>query len=468
MRLFLAALAFAAALLGAGGATAQDAPASPASAETAAAPQSIVDRCDARVCKARLTPDQLINEVSLLITAKRFDEAEPMIAALQALPDHQLEVRFLSGMLAAGKGDHRRAAGQYKAILADDPGQTRVRLELAREMLAMGHMRGADKQFRLAQQDKDLPEDVARTIRKVRDVIRARRAWHFDIDLGIAPDTNINNATAADTVTILWGDTTLPLTLDSQAKARSGTGITATVSAGVRLPVTKSVALLADVDAAGNNYSGVAYDDYQAQIAAGAEIRVSKDVAISIEPVAAQRWYGGKAVSHQFGTKAGVQARHSDRAQLGVQLDLRRTTASFDRAYSGWQGGAYVTYERAVSKSLVVSAGVFGRRDWLKADAYSSTELGAIAGFGGELPKGFTFGLSGSASHAKFDAPMPLFSLEPRRDWRLSARMTLGNRKIQLLGFSPQIAASYSKTASNLDYYKNDRLRFRFTLARYF
>lgn len=452
MRLLRAALALAAALL----------------VPAAAGAQTLVDRCEAEVCKARLTPDQLLGEAQALIQAQRYDEARPMVEALQQLPDHKLEARFLLGMLAAATGDHKRAARAYRAILSDDPSQTRVRLELAREMLAMGKTASADRQFRIAQRDQDLPEDVARTIRAVRDVIRARRSWRLDFDLGIAPDTNINNATANDTVTILWGGVPLPLTLSQQAQARSGTGITASLSGGVRLPVAKKVALLADVDAAGNDYSGASYDDYQAQAAAGAELRVSDKSSVSIEAVGAQRWYGGKAVSRQGGVKAGFQSQLGGASQLGIQVDARRTDAMFDHAYSGWQIGTYATYERAVSKSLVVSGGVFARRDSLKAEAYSNTELGVIAGFGGELPLGATFGLSGSASRAKFDAPMPLFSLDPRRDWRFTARATLGDRKLAVWGFSPQLSVSYSRIDSSIPYYSNDRLRFRATLARYF
>ncbi|MES2442299.1 MAG: surface lipoprotein assembly modifier [Pseudomonadota bacterium] len=461
MTRLLAALALVAALLAPAAASAQT--------QTApGAPPLLIDRCEAEICKARLTADELAGEAQRMIEGKRYDEARPLIAALARLPEHRFEARFLTGQLAAATGYHADAAKQYKKILADDPGQTRVRLELAREMLAMGHTASADRQFKIAQQDEDLPDDVARTIRQVRDVIRSHRAWRLDVDFGIAPDSNINNATASDTVSILWGGTTLPLTLDSQAQARAGTGQTASLTAGLRLPVADKVSAIVDIDSAGNNYSGTAYDDYQAQGAAGAELRLSGSASVSLQAVGAQRWYGGQVVSRQAGAKAGFQMRLGDRQQIGIQIDARRTNALFDNAYDGWQTAGYATYERAISKTLVASTGVFARRDWLKAGAYSSVELGAIAGFGGELPWGISFGLSGTASRARFDAPMPIFSLDPRKDWRFSARATLGNRRWRLLGFSPQVSASYSRTDSSLSYFANDRLRFRFALARYF
>jgi tetratricopeptide (TPR) repeat protein len=437
-------------------------------APAAAGAQSLLDRCVAETCKARLTPDQLMGEVQQLIAAKRFDEAQPLLAALAQVPDFRFETRFLSGQLAAARGDHQAAANFYKAILADDPSQTRVRLELGREMLAMGHFGSADRQFRMAQQDDELPEDVARTIRAVRDVIRARRAWRLDIDVGIAPDSNINNATSAESVTVNWGGWQLPLELDERAQARSGTGQTASVSAGLRLPVAERMSMLVDLDSSGSNYSGRDYDDLVAQAAVGPELRLSSTTSASLQAVAAQRWYGGSLVSRQAGVKAGFQARLSNVDQVGVQIDARRTDARFDSAYDGWQTGAYLTWEHAVARSLVVSTGVFARRDALAASAYSSRELGLIAGFGGELPLGISFGLSGTASRAVFDAPITLFSNEPREDWRYTARATLGNRKVRFWGFSPQVSASYTRIDSTLPFFASDRLRFRFALARYF
>ncbi|MBR0551312.1 surface lipoprotein assembly modifier [Stakelama marina] len=430
--------------------------------------QTLLDRCAAATCKARLTPEQLLGETQVLIRDKRYDEAKVLLAALSKIPELRFETRYLTGMVAAATGDNQTAADEYKAILANDPSQTRVRLELAKTMLAMGKPQSADRQFRIAQQDDDLPPDVARTIRTVRNIIRSRRAWSLDVDFGIAPDTNINNATDASTVTVLFGSIPIPLTLDEKAKARSGTGETGSISAGLRLPVADRMAMLFDLDSIGTNYAGSDYDDYLVQFAAGPSYRITDRLSVSGQAVGAQRWFGGDVVTRQVGTKLGAQLTLSDSDQIGAQIDLRKTDAKFDPAYDGWQGSAYLSYERAVSKTLVASLGAFARRDWLAADAYSSKEYGGTLGIGGELPLGINFAVSGTVSRATYDAPMPLFSVEPRKDWRYGARASLGYRKIRVLGFSPSMSVSYATTDSSVRYYATDRTRFRFTLARYF
>ena len=148
----------------------------------------------------------------------------------EAFPRFELETRFLTGFIAAETGDLDGAIKRYRKILDDDPKQTRVRLELARAYLMQGKTARADHHFKLAQADQTLPPDIARMIRSARNIIRSKRAWTFNVDIGIAPDTNINNATDANGVTLYFGDTPTRLYLDEAAKARSGTGLTGLVS----------------------------------------------------------------------------------------------------------------------------------------------------------------------------------------------------------------------------------------------
>jgi hypothetical protein len=63
---------------------------------------------------------------------------------------------------------------------------------------------------------------------------------------------------------------------------------------------------------------------------------------------------------------------------------------------------------------------------------------------------------------------MIFFSPEPRRDFRLTGRATLGNRRIRVFGFSPELSVTYARSASNIPFYSTDRVRFRAALARYF
>lgn len=429
---------------------------------------SILDQCVSHTCKARLTADQMLEEVQKLVLARRFDEARPMIAALAAVPSLHFEVQFLTGYVAEQTGDYKHAESIFRAILVEDPKQTRVRLELARTLLAQGKTQAADHQFRLAAQADDLPPEITRTIRQVRSILRSKRTWTLNVDFGIAPDSNINNATGADSITVNFGPIPLPLSLSKDARATSGTGITGSIDSNLRLPIAKNTALLVDFDAAGTFYRTHQFDDLAGEVATGLEFTLSPKLHVRAEGLVSQHDFGGTVISRQVGGKGGAEFNLSDSQRLGLQIDARHTTVFFDHGYDGWQVGGYATYERVVARSMIASASLYARRDGAADPAYANTEFGGLIGLGGELPKGFNFGISGGVSRAVYDAPSYFFSLDPRRDWRFNTRLTIGNRAIRLLGFSPTFTVSYARNASSIEYYRTQRLRFRFALARYF
>jgi len=424
--------------------------------------------CSAGACQIKLTPGQLLGAAERLVTEGRYAEAKPLVEVLKQAPALKFQSAFLSGLIASRTGDYASAANQFMAILANDPRQTRVRLELAQAFMALKKTASADRQLRIAQQDVDLPQQVARTIRIARDTIRSGRSWRLDVNVGLAPDTNINNATSAQSITILLGDEAYSADLNEDAKATSGLGATAQLSTGLRLPVSDKVAVLVELDANGTNYSGSRYDDFAVQSATGAEYRFTATNSVSLEGTYARRWFGGRSITQQFGARVGGQMTLGRADRLGLQVDVRRNRAFFDSGYDGWQGGAYATFEHALTRTIVASIGPFVRREWLHENAFSSREFGGNVGIGGELPHGFNVGASVGVSRAVFDAAIPLFGVKSRTDNRAVFRATVGNRKLRLHSFSPQINWTYNKFDSSYNLYSIQRSRFEVTLTRYF
>src|SRR5947209_5216597 len=106
--------------------------------------------------------------------------------------DAGLQRDFVEGMASYAAGDYRRAEAMFRRILDKNPRLTRVRLELARTLFIEKRDEQADYQFRLAAAAN--PADmVARNIVRFREAIRARRSWRFNLDVGLAPDTNITS-----------------------------------------------------------------------------------------------------------------------------------------------------------------------------------------------------------------------------------------------------------------------------------
>ncbi|MEH6790035.1 surface lipoprotein assembly modifier [Parasphingorhabdus sp.] len=451
---------------------------SAASAETALAVDSdaIAEEADvappscdaAGQCHLRVTPTQLLAKAEALVHAKQYQAALPLVEALGQVPELRMQQRFLAGYIAIETGDVKGAIKQFRSILDQNPGQTRVRLELARAYLLTGKEASADYHFRLAQNDENLPDEIAQTIRNTRSILRDQRIWRFSFDFGFAPDTNFNGATNAETIDINFGPIKLPLQLDDNARERSGIGQTAGFSGGVRVKADDRLAFLLDADSKIVNYKGKEADDMVVQIAAGPELRIARYSSISLQAVGLQRWYGGRLATREYGGRLGYQQALSEGQRVGLELDARRTESQISDAYSGWQLGANATYEQLIGNSMIASASLFVRRDLLNAEGFSSFNYGANLGIGGELPLGLNAGVSASISRSEFDAPLLLYSTENRHDWRGFARAYIGSRKLKFLGFSPSIDYNYSRVDSNYDLYQMSRHRVNFKFARYF
>ncbi len=430
--------------------------------------ETVQGSCADGVCRVSLTPDQLLAKANERVAAHDFDTARPMVEALSALPSYNFQTHFLSGYMAIERGDTETAIRHFRAALAIDPKATRIRLELARALMLEGKRGAADYNFRLAGQDRDLPPEIQATIRTSRGLLRDGREWHLSTNFGFAPDSNITNGTSAQTIDLVYGNQTIPLTLDANARKRSGIGQTGSLSAGWRGRLGENLSLLVDLDGNGTNYAGTEADDFTGQLAIGPELKLSDRVQLSAQAIGSQRWFGGARASTQFGTRLSLQADIGSSARVGLTFDGRHTSSQINADYSGWSTGLYASYERVMMRSFVASATVFGRVDSLNSKAYSSRELGINLGLGGELKHGINAGLSGGISRALYDAPLLAFSAESRKDWRLNARAYIGIRSIRVLGFSPSVTYSWSNNDASLPLYKSERSRFAFELARYF
>lgn len=424
--------------------------------------------CEDGYCRLQMTAPELLRASEQMVLAGRYEEAKPLVAALEHAPELAMERQFLEGYIAVETGDLEGATKKFRQVLALRPDMTRARLELARALMMQGKDKAADYHYSLAEEDDSLPPEIARTIYSARGLIRERRTWDLNVNVGLAPDTNINSATSDRTVDVLLGNTTLPLELDANARARTGVGQTASLSGSVRLRLSDGLAMVVDADGHAINYRGRSADDISSLVAAGPELTLSNGTRLTFAATAGQRWYGGDLATRSYGARAGVQRNLGDGARVGAQFDLRRVDSKFNPAYDGTQIGGYLTFEKVVRRSMVASVTGFARREPLKSAAYSNTEFGVIAGLGGELPWGLNAGLTGQASRAAYDAALPIFGPEPRKDWRLQGRAYLGSRTLRFYGFSPSVTYTYSTTASNIGLYDFDRHRVEFQLARYF
>jgi outer membrane protein len=408
-----------------------------------------------------LTREQMLRHVEQLVADGRFDDARPYLAAMKKDPALKSETALLQGLAANNVKDWKAAEENFRAVLSQKPKWTRARLELARALYNQGDQQAADYHFRLAEADQ-LPPDIAKVVQGYRQSIRAQKNWSFNMQIGLAPDSNINSSTSDRTID--FGG--LPLFLNDDARKKTGLGQTAALGGSARLRLSEVYAL--DVEAAARfvNYSGRQYDDFNLSPAVGISRDFSSRTRIGIAALYNQRWYGGAAAQRSIGARVRAQQLIGSGGQLQAEISARKLKNLLSSDYSGAQYALNVAYDQAITKTTYASASLFALREPLANSFYSNFSTGASLGIGSELPFGFNGGLTLSASRGWYDSPTSIF--DARRDWNLQGYAYLGLRSIRYFGFSPSVEYRFTRNASNLPLYDFTRHRFEFALASYF
>lgn len=384
---------------------------------------------------------------------KDYATAETAYRALFADPDIAVrnEARFrLALMLADGLQRYADAAVLLRQILDEEPGIGRVRLELARVQAMMGNMRAAERELRAASAS-GLPPEVEQMVQFFRTAINANRPFGANLELALAPDSNINRATRSDTLGTVIGD----FTLDEDAQAQSGIGLFARTNLWARLPLSKTVDLQARANAGGNFYLEDQFNDLSTGVQIGPRIRLGSDV-LSVAATASWRWFGGEPFTFNYGLESSFQHPLGKTAQFSADVTLLRSedrlnslrdadiaiaTVGLDKSFSArWGGGLRLTGQRQAARDPGFSIAAGG------VSAYAFRELGPT-----------TLLVSAGYQHLEADARLFLF---PRRriDDRLDVLASATLRSLRVGRFAPLVRVRYERNWSSVGIFDFDRI----------
>jgi hypothetical protein len=330
-------------------------------------------------------------------------------------PDIRTESRFrLAMMLAEREKRYREAAVLLRQILDEKPGAGRVRIELARLQAIMGHMGAAERELRAAAAT-DLPADVAQLVRFYASVLSAQKPAGASFEVALAPDTNVNRATRADTLGTVIGD----FILNEDAKARSGIGLSARSQGFVRAPIDRRATLLARVAGAADLYGQSRFDNIAVSAQLGPEYVSGRDrIAIIAGP--GWRWYGLKPYSFSITASGSWLHPVGRRTQLRAEGGLGWITNRFNALQSGINGSLAVGIDHAWSSRFGIGVQAGASREDARDPGFATT-TGSISGYAFREFGPTTAVIT--ASYGRLDSDERLL-LYPRR--RTDDRMTLG------------------------------------------
>lgn len=411
----------------------------------------------------QLSAAQVFTLADTARAARDFDTARRLYRALEADPDADIrnEARFRLGMMLADD-EHRYtdAAVALRRILDETPSAARVRVEMARILASTGNMRGAERELRAAQA-AGLPPEVDRMVRFYAQALSQRKPWGGSFEVALAPDSNINRATRADTLGTVIGD----FTLNEGAKARSGLGLSARGQLYARLPLSARADMLARASAGGLFYRAGQFNDLSTGLQIGPQFSSGSD-RLTLAAGPTWRWYGGDLYSRAWGGNASYQHNLGKRSQLRLEGGVSTVSNRANAMQSSHDYSASVSVDRALSARLGGGVQLAGYRSAARDPGYALTSGGINIYAFREVGRTTLVGTLGY-NHLEADARLFLY---PRRriDDRMSASAAATLRTFTVAGFAPLVRLRWEHNRSSIEIYEYRRLAAEFGVTSAF
>ena len=409
-----------------------------------------------------------VGDARALIDAGRFGEALAILAPLVERGTVAANTAFLYGLAAMGVAqrpdlpdDARealldQAIGAFHAMLIENPGLLRVRLELARAFYLKGEDDLARRHFELVLA-ADPPEPVVANVGRFLASIQSRRRWRFNVGAALAPDSNIGGSSEERIIYIF----DLPFQRDAEELTTSGIGVSLWGGAEYHYPVAPDLRIRAGGQFARREYERSQFDQLFVGTHLGPRWLIDRDTELSLLASARQRWVGTAPDDRELGA----------RLEIAHRLD-RHVTVS---GQASWHGRRYRT-QRYLDGPLVdaslrtawvpnqtlrleLSAGYGRQRPKSLRYRHRARWLGT--GVSVALPLGFTVGAGAEVRWVEYQGSwFPHTEAGERREDRtVSYRASVHNRGWTVFGFSPELVVVNEERETNAQLYDFERTR---------
>lgn len=381
------------------------------------------------------------------------DTAEAAYRALAENPDVSLrnEARYRLAMLMADqRRDYTGAAVLLRQILDEQPDAAPVRLQLARMQAMLGDLDAADRELRAAQA-VGLPPDVERLVRFFRSGLANRsKPFGLNLEVALAPDTNINRATQSETLETVIGD----FDLSDDAQAKSGLGIATRAAAYARLPVEAETDLMFRLNTSGRFYEESQFNDIIVGVQAGPQYRLGSD-RLDVSGIASWRWFGGDAYTHSYGASGAYRHPLGKKALLRLDVALVYNDDQLNDLRDAERASVAVGIDKALSARTGGGLRIDAARSFANDPGYS-TASGGISGYIYREFGSTTAVLRAGYDRIEADKRLLLYP-ERRVDNRVDASLAGTFRALRVGAFAPQLRLSYERSFSTIEIYDYSR-----------
>jgi outer membrane protein len=410
-----------------------------------------------------------IERVRLLMHLAKSGDGEAVETLLAAQPlqgpyaDNRL--LFIEGLLLKAQGKLTQAAEKFRAALAQDPSLTLVRSELAQTLVELQEDDSAKHHLQLLASEAP-NEEIASGVRSFIDKVDARTPYKFNGYVSLAPSTNLNSGSKHDTIYAPGVGQTFDI--NTSSKAKSGIGVASGVNAAYSKRLGNDISFVAGGGANVRLYDDKDFNSYS--MSQSAEIR----------HLVEHGYFGIGAVSSQSIKKdkldlsyASYGPRFSTSLQVTAQNHLA-ASATYEWRNSletkGHEGSALLlngSWTHAFGSTL--NATLFSGYEIINSETAGASYNALSGGLTvyKEIPFGITARLTGEAERSNF-SDFSALALTYRKDMRLTGKIELTKRDLDIMGFAPALSYSYTENLSNINLYDFNTHAIDFRLTKDF
>jgi outer membrane protein len=411
------------------------------------------------------SPAIAVSHVRQLVAAGRYEDARSFIRDWR--PDgrgYAVRVNFVEGLISARAGDHARAVAIYRDILAAEPGNDVVRIELAASFAALNDADGVRAQAEMLRAS-GIDDRLGGAITRLADLVDANRPLRFRGYAAILPSTNVNRGTDNDTVPL----GPIDLKIDPGSRRKSGIGLLIGGESIYQHPIAPDRRFFAIGSAVGRIYPDeTSLSSFNFEAAVGLEQSFGKTRA-SIALTGAAGTSTEQVNVLQGGIRGEVSGRfsHAPRwlwslnGQIRAQDDL--ATGNRDGLIANFGAGL----DHYFATGHFLRFGVKGEITRFRLDRYSYDETGLFTGYGRPLPLGINIYAQAGIAWRDYHGLYPGLAVN-QQDTRYTGDIVLTKRDLSFAGFAPQLLYHYERAVSNAAFDDIERHEIEMRLTRDF
>jgi len=403
--------------------------------------------------------DSVLVEADQLIRQGNFSAAYQLLEPLEATRAGEVNFDYLLGVAGVESGNATRGAFALERVLAQDPGNTDARAEMAKAHFILGETDASKAEFNnVLQQNPD--EQTKKTIEKLLTSIAklegTTTTYGAYLDFGLGWDSNVSSAPNVASVQIaagvpIFGGLIVPL--DASAREQSDGFMNIAGGISFRHPFSTQIAAFGAASGTNRiNGSKHDFDTGSLDFNAGLDFRPSDENAFTFALQDNHFSLDNEAFRHAYGGSAQWLHNIDANNQAGLYAQYSRLNYSGDEIRNADRKIAGINAGHVFQGDLkpVLFASVYGGREDAR-DSNVNFLSQDIVGLrtGGQLSfnnqwQGFT---TFAYERRDNDAQDPVFLTE-RRDNQYDISIGLRYMPMPDLTIKPQI--SYTKNSSNI------------------